>query len=315
MSRPQPGHHYQVYGVSLGSPWPLPCPERSEPGLPAIELLEARDSLLPEASRALLQRLDAEDWFHYRRLPDGSDYVRWSGLFEFLVAPDGGRIACRSLDGASREAFHTYLLGQVLSFALLKRGIEPLHATALVVRGTAVAFIGDCGRGKSSLGAAFLQAGHALLTDDLLVVRPDGVRVLAYPGPPRIKLFPEVARRLFGRRLGGAPMNPLTPKQVIPLPPNGKTSAPLGAIYVLRPPDRDARGQRIVIRRLSARQACLELLRNTFNAVVVEPARLRRQLTLVARLARTVPVKSLSFPRGLTWLPAVREAIEADLLG
>lgn len=187
----------------------------------------------------------------------------------------------------------------------------------MVVRGTAVAFIGDCGRGKSSLGAAFLQAGHALLTDDLLVVRPDGVRVLAYPGPPRIKLFPEMARRVLGRRFRGTPMNPLTRKRVIPLPLNGETpsAAPLRAIYVLRPADRRAPRGRIAIRRLSPRRACLELLRNTFNPVVVEPTRLRHQLALVARLARIVPVKALALPWGLAHLPAVREAIEADLLG
>ncbi|MFB3074256.1 MAG: hypothetical protein ACE1Z6_03640, partial [Candidatus Methylomirabilales bacterium] len=118
-----------------------------------------------------MRRSDGKNWFQHLRLPDGSDYLRWSGLFEFLVSADGRRIACRELECASPESFQTYLIGQVLSFALVKRGIEPLHSTTVVIDGKAVAFLGDSGYGKSSLGAAFLQAGYPLLTDDLLVLK------------------------------------------------------------------------------------------------------------------------------------------------
>ena len=51
----------------------------------------------------------------------------------------------------------------------------------------AVAFLGDNAFGKSSLAACFLAAGARLLTDDLLVLHESSDRVLAYPGPPRIK--------------------------------------------------------------------------------------------------------------------------------
>jgi hypothetical protein len=208
-------------------------------------------------------------------------------------------------------------LGQVLSFALLKHGIEPLHSTAVVVDGGVVGFIGDCGYGKSSLGGAFLQAGYPLLTDDLLVLKEEGQDFLAYPGPPRIKLFPRIARRLLGEGITGSPMNSFTPKLVIPLGRDGgmcwSGAAPLRAIYVLTRPLKRSRSDRIAIRPLSPRRAVLELLRNTFNNIIVEPDRLRRQLDLAARLARKIPVRSLSFPRRLQRLPAVREAILSDL--
>ena len=58
----------------------------------------------------------------------------------------------------------------MLSFSLLSLGYEPLHATAVVVDGEAVAFLGDCGYGKSTLGAAFLARGFPLLTDDVLAL-------------------------------------------------------------------------------------------------------------------------------------------------
>lgn len=307
---------YFLYGLLLRSVLTLPGPEFAGSGTARVELFRGSTSLFSRARRQAENTQPKGEWFRHVRLSDGADYVEWSGLFEFLVSADGRRIACRTLNGASRESFQTYLVGQVLSFALLKQGIEPLHATTIVIDGEAVAFLGDCGLGKSSLGAAFLQAGYHLLTDDLLVLKEEGNRFVAYPGLPRIKLFPDIARNLLGERPNGTPMNNQTSKLVIPLdqneavPPEGALS--LKAIYLLKPPA-DTHGPRITIRLLSARRAFVELTKNTFNAVVVAPERLKRQFGLASRLAVRVPVKSLSFPRAIAWLPAVRQAVLSDL--
>jgi hypothetical protein len=255
-------------------------------------------------------------WQRQIRLPDGGWYLRWPGLFECLLSGDARRLAYRPLPGGSPAGLETYLLGHVLSFVLLHHGEEPLHATAVVVGGRAVALVGDSGYGKSTLAAAFLASGHALLTDDLFVVRRDGAGFTAFPGPPRIKLFPHVARAVLGDRgAEGARMNPLTSKLVIPLahaddPPAVPVS--LAAMYVLVPPGpRPVRG--VTIRRLAPRRAFVELSRATFNAMNVDRARLERQFALATALASAVPVKTLTFPRSLAWLPTVRAAVEADL--
>ena len=99
-------------------------------------------------------------WYRHAHLRDGSTYLRWDGLAEFLVSADGFRITFGWIGPASQEAFQVYLLGQALSFALVKRGHEPLHATSVVVDGRAVVFLGRSGFGKSSLAACFL-AGRA----------------------------------------------------------------------------------------------------------------------------------------------------------
>src|SRR5207244_7843154 len=171
------------YGLAIQTELALPAPVGAGPCLGEVALAVGEHALVdsPTAGAA------GDDWFAYRRLGDGAEYVRWRGLFEFLVAADGGRIVCHPLAGATDDVLHTYLLGQVLSFALLKQGIEPLHATVVVVGGGAVGFLGDCGYGKSTTAAAFLQAGHRLLTDDQLVVSASGTGVLAHPGPSRIK--------------------------------------------------------------------------------------------------------------------------------
>lgn len=313
--RRRPRRTFRVYGLSLRSDWPLPCTEGRGSHLAEVELVGARPSLFSEALREAARRSGKGVWFRHLRLADGSDYLRWSGLFEFLVSANGDRIACHALNETSNEAFHTYLLGQVLSFALVKQGIEPLHSTAVVIDGGAVGFIGDCGYGKSSLGATFLQAGYPLLTDDMLVVKEAGQGFSAYPGPPRIKLFPEVAKNLLGDQVKGSPMNNLTPKLIVPLDRarSYEAAVPLKVLYVLTRPGVGWSRKRVIIRRLSQRRAFLELLRNTFNPVIIEGERLQRQFKMATLVASKVPITSLSYPRILALLPSVREAILSDL--
>ncbi len=306
---------YQVYGLRIRSVIPLPCLAPVSPGPVEAELVNGSASLFSRVYRATSITPNGPPWFQHARLSDGSDYLRWSGLFEFLISADGRRITCRPFDGAALEAFQSYLLGQVLSFALLRRGIEPLHSTAVVVNGGAVGFVGDSGYGKSTLGAAFLRAGHPLLTDDLLVVKEEDRGFYAYPGPSRIKLFPEIAKSLLGDRVEGTPMNNLTPKLIIPLARHRShhAAAPLKAIYVLTQPGAGSRCKRVTIRRVSQRRAFLELLKNTFNRVIIEPVRLHHQFLLNTRVASKVPIKLLSYPRILASLPSVCEAILSDL--
>jgi hypothetical protein len=248
-------------------------------------------------------------------LPDGSRYLRWTGAFDFLIAADGREIECHPLAPGSLKAFHTHL-GPSISFALINLGFEPLHSTTLVVDGGAVALMGDCGYGKSSLGASFVQAGYRMLTDDLLVVTGHASHFTAYPGAPRVKLYPAIAKIIFGNDVDGLRLEHLTPKLIIPLD-NGRaqrTPVPLKAIYMLTPPGARV-APRVTIRTLTQRRAFLELVRNTFNMSVSEPARLERQFAQAAQMAMNVPIKSLSYPRELRMLTDAREAILADLGG
>lgn len=308
-----------AYGLRVKSAYPSTAlglgPQQAEFSAADLELVLGRASDFSTVRPALAaQYSNGAPWFQHARLPDGRDYIRWPKLFEFLIAEDGRQIIGHALHETPHEMLGTYLLGQVLSFALLRFGIETLHATTVVIEGRAIAFLGDCGHGKSTLAAAYLKEGHCLLTDDLLVLKQVDGQILAYPGPPRIKLMPPVARWLLGPRVHGVPMNPLTSKLVIPLEAHQYAGfpVPLHAIYTLRLPRTRKRSQ-VVIRRLSMRAAWYELTRGTFNPVVRDPERLKTQFVWASQLAERIPVKTLSYPRTLTVLPSVHEAILSDL--
>lgn len=311
-----PAWVYQVYGLHLRSPWPLACPPGNGTCLAEVEVREGPLPVIGEMAPHLAGSPD--DWFHWARLPDGADYLRWRALFECLVSPDGRRITARPVNGHAALAARTFLLSQALSFALLKQGFETLHATVVETRGEAVAFVGGCGHGKSTLAAAFLRSGARLLTDDLLVLevrdRP-ALRFFIHPGFPRIKLFPDSAQALLGGNTIGEPLLPGSEKLAFPLPErlHARAPTPLTALYLLDPPVRTRRAGHVTITRLSKRESCIALVANTFNPLVTDPARLRRQFDLAALLAGSIPVKSLSYLRNLARVPGVLDAVAKDL--
>ena len=304
---------YRLYGLKVLSPWRLSSPTVEGSQVPDVVIERATEAAFADIDSALRAGGNDPSGFCYQRLPDGRHYVRWGTDFEFLVERQGERVLARSSPNAGLGSFVTYLLSQALSFVLLERGVEPLHATVVAVEGRAVGFMGAPGTGKSTLAAEFLRMGAQVVTDDLLVVDRAESGFLAYPGPARIKLSAEVARRLLGEGTGGVPIAAAGPKLIIPLGDGTWRADPVGLdrLYVLQVSH--AATARVSIRAVSERRALLELTKNTFNPVVVTPPRLRRQFQAASTLASSLPIKTVSYPRDLGRLAAVREAILCDL--
>lgn len=307
-------YSYAVYGIKLASEFPLALPTAAGDALAEVSLRSTDAANLRAVVRDA-PLVNRDEWYDYAHLPDGSSYVRWRGLGEFLVGPKGAEIRCAKAPEASEESFQVYLLGQALSFALVKAGFEPLHATAVVHDGQAIILLGSGGFGKSTLAASFIAAGATLLTDDLLILHHAAGRFMAYPGPARIKLFPDSAHRFLGSvATTGAPMNAFSNKHVIPLAATQRCTQPVTVrgVYALVPP-RETRRQRLVsITPLSQREAFLALIANTFNRYIGDPARLSRQHAETSRLSRSVAIRKLAYPRSTARLAEVREAILAD---
>lgn len=306
-------HHYHLYGCVIASAFPLPYNPISRAA--ADITFVVADASAFDSVRGRRDSSTSAGWFHSESLRDDSYYLRWTNLAEFLISPAGDVVHCRALRDGVEEAFHSYLLSQVLSFALLKQGIEPLHATAVVIDGVAIAFLGDCGYGKSSLAASFLRDGASLLTDDLLILQRSAGGYAGWPGPPRLKLFPDVARDLLGPAAPVGTRNAFTAKALFPMAAQARSGpVPMAALYVLdRPQVFPNHGVRIDA--LAPKPAFLELTRNTFNSVLQGSDRLRTHMTLIADVANRVPVRLISYRRELALLPAVRAAILQDLAG
>jgi hypothetical protein len=145
------------------------------------------------------------------------------------------------------------------------------------------------------------------------------VAFFAFPGPACLKLLPIAGRFCLGEDAIGVVMNPkernfTDPKLVFPLPPaqTFQEPVPLAAIYVLTPPAKSG-GSFPVIGQLTEFEALMKVLRFTHNDRLCGPERLQRHLESARLLASAVCLRTLSYPRVLTSLRDVKNAVLADL--
>jgi hypothetical protein len=306
-------HVCYLYGARIRSPWPLPFVTPVVPCDRDVDVLDGAQGGFQPMFREgglLAQSSPGAPWLLTAQLSGDVVFFRWAEQFEFLVSRDGRTVIGRRLHPGPDHAFFACLLGPALSYALIRQGLEPLHATACVRGGSAIAFMGESGRGKSTLAAAFLRGGFDLLTDDQLVLTRSGDRYTAHPGPPQLKLFPEIARDVLGMNVSAAPMAPTSGKHVFSMPGSHEGEATLERIYLLGPA-REA--QRVTTRRLSMRRACIALVGHSFNVQLTDSARLQRQFLLATAVAAQIPITLLSYPRHLSRLAEVRDAVFADM--
>ncbi len=248
---------------------------------------------------------------------DSIEVFRFLNVADFRLGSD--RIDCIMPDSVSNPVMENYLFGPVLSYWLEKRGIPVLHASAISFEGTAVAFLANSGHGKSTLASAFVRAGHALITDDILPIEESQGTFWGQPGLPQIKLWPDQTEYLVGIQSGLKPVVPGLSKMLVPVGLNGfgkftETSQPLRCIYL---PCRSNSGKddsAIEIFPLRPAQAVIELVRFTFIPNITESLGWQdRRLNFFSRMIKQVPVRRLNYPTGFDQLRKVTDMILQDL--
>jgi len=245
------------------------------------------------------------------------DVLSFPRIADFYIWPD--HIICHRSDPRCRNEIEIYLLGTVLSLWLEKRGIPALHAAAVAVDGGAIAFLSSNGGGKSSLAAAFMQVGYALLADDILPVAQQDNVFSACPGYPQMRFWPNEAMYFIGHYEDLELVHPSFSKRRIPIGPENfgafcSAPLPLACLYLPERLDTESGCSDIKISQVSPRDATIELIRHSFDAMVLDALGLHGQrLDLLARMARRVPLRRITYPSGFQHLPAARNAILDDL--
>jgi hypothetical protein len=229
----------------------------------------------------------------------------------FWLSADGERIRC-FLEGTDDRAWRHLLLDHALPRALSLLGIEALHATAVATDRGVVAFLGPTGSGKSTLAGALARRGHALFCDDCLGIESVGGSVIVVPGYPGLRLWSEAAHELFPRSIGVPLAESADKRRIVdPLPFCGERQS-LRAAYVLNGERRDPPAA-VRLEALPPADAVTSLLGSAFRTGFEAPARLRRQVGLLARVAEGVPVKRCVFPRDWSAIDGVADALLRDV--
>jgi hypothetical protein len=199
------------------------------------------------------------------------------------VSSDGRDVIIAPLDEPD-WIWQRYLTGQILPLAALLQGHEVFHACTLGLDGRAIGVFAPSGGGKTTIALLLALRGLDFLSDDVLVLEPDGGGVRAHPGIGLANV----------RSAGGELLSELERSGLVT--PIGSTihetrvalrradePLPFAALFVL---DRTPESRKLEIERLAPVDP-RALFSASFNFSVQTPERLTRQLDVCARLDRS----------------------------
>lgn len=225
----------------------------------------------------------------------------------FLLHEDRIEVGVRHL-----PALPPYLLGRVFALWMQLRGALILHGATVSFGDSAVAVVGQSGAGKSTLSSALVQAGHPLVTDDLIPLDLNDADLMVAPGIPFSRLWPDTLTHL-GQDLDALPrVHPAEEKRKVDDPKRflGK-SLPLKAIYIL---ERIPADQTLEIVPQSGARALMDVLANTYRP---EPlgalGRHGALMSDVGKLVARLPVLRLRYPTGFNHLQSAVSALQEDV--
>jgi hypothetical protein len=219
----------------------------------------------------------------------------YDGNLRFTVAADGSEVLGDWPDDYSLEDAATYLVGPILGFVLRLRGVVPLHASAVVVEGRAIALLGGARAGKSTTAAAFAKLGYPVLSEDVLALFEQQDSFWVQPGYPRINLWPASVQALYGSEDALPVVTPAWGKRFFALDQRGaifqQEPLPLAAIYLLGL--RDSTSPAPVIQPLEGTIGLMNLVENTYVNYILDRSMRSHEFDVLGRLVSRVPVLSV----------------------
>jgi len=150
------------------------------------------------------------------------------------------------------------LENEILGVLLHQRGRLMLHASAVVVDGNAIVFLGPRGVGKSTTAAAFHAHGYGIIEDDIVSVRIENETPMVHPGVPELRLNPDTVEVLGFTETTSYPNDGNSGKRYHRLD-DMPSAAPILACYVLQP------SQTYSVTPLPEREQLFSLVESTYT--------------------------------------------------
>ena len=290
-------YYYQAYGLTIGSQLSLP------------ELIE-----IPQAKVQVTVRLDdcpapasiTSAPSEFRRTRDET-VLSWSQVGRFRVRA-GEEITFQPAAGADGRLTRDALLGVVMGELLRQRGLLVLHASAVAVGDSIVAFVGGKQWGKSTLAATLCARGHKLMADDVAAIEfSDDARPTVVPAFPHFRMWPDAISSL-GLDPEALPKVVWSGKRYVEVNGNFRGSrGPLARVFLLGDGDSPR------IEPATGGESLTKLLGNTYAGRATQscfqPGE-SSDFLRCAQLVHSAIVYHLKYPRSLELLPAVVKMVE-----
>jgi hypothetical protein len=245
---------------------------------------------------------------------DGHFRVMYCDGAEFAIDATASEIFGISRSALTLDDLLVYLQGPILGFVLRLRGVTCLHASAASFEGRAFGIMGAGGLGKSTSAAILARMGLPVLTDDVLALVDHGRAFEVQPGLPRVLLWSDSVRALFGDPEALPRIVGTWDKRYLDLTLPGyrfaQQATPLAALYVLG--ERLAPDAPTQIAALRGAEVVPHLLANTYANDFLDAGQRARELEVLCRLGSHVPVRLVRAPEDRDKAAGVCEAILAD---
>lgn len=228
------------------------------------------------------------------RVLDGKYYrFHYADQTEFLIDAAGTEVWAQWSTPLTLEDTATYLLGPVMGFVMLLRGIVCLHASAIAVDNKAIALLGPAGSGKSTTAAAFSDRGYGILAEDVVTLDDRGDHFLVRPGYPCIRLWPASVKALYGSETHLPKLTPNWDKCYLDLRDQFHAEPlPLAAVYHLCERRHDTIAP--FVESLDRSEGLLSLIANTYATKLMDKQMRAREFELLTRVLNNVPMRRVT---------------------
>lgn len=168
----------------------IPLLERLEPCVQAPLFLPLYDRWITPGGAVAAEFLRTADGF----------LVRFPGQADFEINATTLTVRCTPALGAGANLADNLFHNAILPLIGNHTGTLNLHASAVLVDGTAIGFLGQSRSGKTTLAGAFARHGHPYLTEDVLELEQSGPGWFVVPKQTALRLFGDSASYLLGTR-------------------------------------------------------------------------------------------------------------------
>lgn len=245
-------------------------------------------------------------WCEFYR-EERSYRMRFPGLADFKIR-SAGATECYPTPGVTDATLRHLHLNQVVPAILSLQGRAVYHGSCVDMGGSALAFLGMSGRGKSTLVTYLCLHGGRLITDDALELEWDKDRPHAVPSHPSVRLWDDSRDALLPEDATTTLPPSFTTKERFAaenLFPLASLPVVLRRAYFLG----DGSSDTIAISPLGAADAHMHWVQNSFLPDPHDKERISLHFQQVSRLALVGLGYRLDYPRRYESLEAVRDAV------
>ena len=315
--------HYRcsIYGLGVVSNSPIPGVPLSTTASEDIRisfgslpewLHEVSDTQIETSFIADYKSECGEPALRVFRVLDGKYYrFSYADETEFVLDKAGTEVWAAWREPLTLEDTATYLLGPVMGFVMLLRGVVCLHASAVAIGDEVIALLGPGGSGKSTTAAAFAARGYSILAEDVVTLDDRGDHFLVRPGYPCIRLWPASVKALYGSESHLPKLTPNWDKCYLDLSDNFQTEPlRLAAIYHLSERHHDLKAP--FIQTLDRAEGLMSLVANTYATKLMDKQMRAREFELLTRVLNNVPVRRVTPHSDIAHVPELCTRILTD---